>query len=245
MLAVVVVILALPGSRRLLWVCCLAGVITAVAVNAVILAAFRSRGTIAGVSESRLGPAAYLGIGAIALLIALLIGTAAGRALLTRGRRSAGRVVRDLQEDSPATTAGVELAEGPAQPSSRPSGPYAAFANLRARVDVALKDGSLVMAGITGMLLAAPGPFDFLAAGHLTRQGVSWLSAILAIVVFAICKFALIVIPSVAYLADPDGTAERVASLSRAMQANKLLTLAAFVGLVGILLIGRGIAALA
>ena len=245
LLAVVLVILALPGSRRLLWVCCLAGVITAVAVNAAILAVFRSRGTIAGVSESRLGPAAYLGIGAIAVLIAVLIGTAAGRALLTRGRRSAGRVAPDLQENPPAATARVELAEGPPQRSSRPSGPYAAFANLRARVDVALKDGSLVMAGITGTLLAAPGPFDFLAVGHLARQGRAWPSALLAIVVFAICKFALIEIPSLAYLANPDRTADRVASLSRAMQANKLVTLAAFVGLVGILLIGRGIAALA
>jgi hypothetical protein len=108
-----------------------------------------------------------------------------------------------------------------------------------------LNDGSLVIAGVTGVLLAAPGPFDFLAAGHLARQGVAWLSAILAIVVFAICKFALIVIPSVAYLANPEGTAERVSALSRAMQANKLVTLAAFVGLLGILLIGRGIAALA
>jgi hypothetical protein len=226
LLAVVLVILALPGSRRLLLVCCGAGLITSVAVNVGIFAVFRSRGTVAGVSESRLGAGAYLGIGAVAILIALLIGTAAGRGLLARSRsRSRG----------PA--AGSDEA-------SAPSSARAALAKVRARADVALKDGSLLVAGITGALLAAPGPFDFLAAGHLARDGRVWVEAVIAIVVFALLKFALIEIPSVAYLVDPDGTAERVASLSRWMQANKFLTTAAFVGVVGLVLVGRGISAL-
>jgi Sap, sulfolipid-1-addressing protein len=225
LLAVVLVILALPRSRRLLLVCCGAGLITSVAVNVGIFAVFRSRGTVAGVSESRLGAGAYLGIGAIAILIALLIGTAAGRGVLARGRR-----VRP-QDDSAAVAATA-------------GGARSALTKLRARADVALNDGSLVVAGITGALLAAPGPFDFLAAGHLARDGRGWIEAVVAIVVFALLKFALIEIPSVAYLVDPDGTAARVGWLSRWMQANKFLTTAAFVGVLGLVLVGRGVAAL-
>jgi Sap, sulfolipid-1-addressing protein len=225
LLAVVLVILALPGSRRLLLVCCGAGLITSVALNLGIFAVFRSRGTVAGVSESSLGAGAYLGIGAIAILIALLIGTAAGRGLLARGR------ALRAQDDS------SEIA-------SAPGGARAALAKLRARADVALNEGSLLVAGITGALLAAPGPFDFLAAGHLARDGRAWVEAVVAIVVFALLKFALIEIPSAAYLVDPDGTAARVGALSRWMQANKFLTTAAFVGVVGLVLVGRGVAAL-
>jgi Sap, sulfolipid-1-addressing protein len=225
LLAVVLVILALPGSRRLLLVCCGAGLITSVALNVGIFAVFRSRGTVAGVSESRLGAGAYLGIGAIAILIALLIGTAVGRGLLARGRRLGP------QNDSSET-------------DSPPKGARAALATLRARADVALNDGSVLVAGITGALLAAPGPFDFLAAGHIARTGRGWVEAAVAIVVFALLKFALIELPSVAYLVDPGGTARRVGSLSRWMQANKFLATAAFVGVVGLVLVGRGVAAL-
>jgi hypothetical protein len=225
LLAVVLVILALPGSRRLLLVCCGAGLITSVAVNVGIFAVFRSRGTVAGVSESRLGAGAYLGIGAIAILIAVLVGTAAGRGLLARGR-------------------GLRPQRGSSESASAPTGARASLAKLRARADVALNDGSLLIAGVTGALLAAPGPFDFLAAGHLARDGRGWAEAVIAIAVFALLKFALIEIPSFAYLVDPDGTARRVRSLSRWMQANKFLTTAAFVGVVGLVLVGRGIAAL-
>jgi Sap, sulfolipid-1-addressing protein len=224
LLAVVLVILALPRSRRLLLVCCAAGLITSVAVNVGIFAVFRSRGTVAGVSESRLGAGAYLGIGAVAILIALLIGTAAGRGVLARGRS-----VRPQDDSAIAST---------------PGGARSALTKLRARADVALNDGSLLVAGITGALLAAPGPFDFLAAGHLARDGRGWIEAVVAIVVFALLKFALIEIPSVAYLVDPDGTAARVGWLSRWMQANKFLTTAAFVGVLGLVLVGRGVAAL-
>jgi hypothetical protein len=196
LLAVVLVILALPGSRRLLLVCCGAGLITSVAVNVGIFA-----------------------------VLALMIGTAAGRGLLARGR-------------------GLRAQDDSSEIASAPGGARAALAKLRARADVALNDGSVLVAGITGALLAAPGPFDFLAAGHLARDGRAWVEAVVAIAVFALLKFALIEIPSVAYLVDPDGTARRVGSLSRWMQTNKFLTTAAFVGVVGLVLVGRGVAAL-
>ncbi len=211
LLAVVLLILALPNARALLWVCCIAAVASAVLVNLAIFAVFRSRGTVAGSTESGLGPGAYIGIGLASLVIALLIGTTTGRALLGRGR------------------------------GLFPVG-IAAGSGWRARLDAALRNGSLIIAAITGALLAMPGPFDFLASGRLARDHRGWVEALLAILAFAALKFLLIEVPSVAYLVDPEGTATVVSRLSLWLQGNKLMAAALFIGLVGVLLLAQGIA---
>ncbi len=219
LLAVVLLILALPNARALLWACCLAGLTTAVLVNTAIFAVFRSRGAVAGSSESRLGSGAYIGIGVASILIALLIGTVAGRQLLGRGRELVPSQIRRLP------TVGSTPGDG-----------------WRDRLDAALHDGSIIIAGITGALLAMPGPFDFLAAGRLAREGSGWLEALLACLVFAALKFALIEVPSVAYRLDPEGTASVVSRLSLWLKENMLVAIAIFIGLVGVLLVGQGVA---
>ena len=65
--------------------------------------------------------------------------------------------------------------------------------------------------------------------------------AVAAVAGFALIKFMLIEVPIAAYMIDPDGTAASVDRFSRWMHDNKILVVAAFVGLVGLLLIGRGI----
>lgn len=224
LLAVVLLLLALPNARSLLWICCAAGVAMAVALNLAIFAVFRSRGTLAGTSESGLGSGAYIGIGVVTLLIALLIGTVAGRGLLDRGR-------------------GL-LPRGRGARSATDSGTGGSGPRWRARLDAALSNGSMVIAAVTGALLAMPGPFDFLTAGHLARDHRSWLGALAAICVFAALKFLLIEVPSVAYVVDPDGTARRVERLSRWMQDNKMVAGAFFLALAGLVLVGNGVAGL-
>ena len=217
LLGVVLLILALPSARALLWICCTACVTSGVIVNLGIFAVFKSRGTIAGTSENGIRPGVYIMIGAIALLIASLIGTRAGRALVMRART----ILPDRQ------TAGVS-----------------AVPPWRARLDSALSGGSLVIAAIVGALLAMPGPFDFLTCGQLARQHRGWVEAIAAISVFVALKFMLIEIPSVAYVIDAGGTAARVNRLSTWLQDNKLTATAVFVAIVGTLLIGRGVVGL-
>ncbi len=222
LLAVVLLLLALPNARALLWICCAAGVAMAVAVNLAIFAVFKSRGTLAGSSDSGLGSSAYIGVGVVTLVIALLLGTVAGRGLLNRGR--------------------ALLAHGRSAGST--ADPGAGGSQWRSRLDAALHDGSMVIAAATGALLAMPGPFDFLTAGHLARDGRGWLEAVTAICVFAALKFLLIEVPSVAYVVDPDGTGRRVERLSRWMQDNKMGALAIFLALVGLVLVGNGVAGL-
>jgi hypothetical protein len=62
--------------------------------------------------------------------------------------------------------------------------------------------------------------------------------------VFALIKFVLIEVPIAGFTIDPDGTAATVSCFSRWMQTNKLVGVAAVVGLFGIVLIGRGISRL-
>ena len=120
----------------------------------------------------------------------------------------------------------------------------ATVAKTRARAEDALGEGSFVVAGLVGALLAIPGPFDLLALGRLARNGYGVLTAAGVMLVFALIKFALIEVPIVGYALDPDGTAARVDRFSNWMHANRVVGIAAVVGLFGILLIGRGIARL-
>ncbi len=65
-----------------------------------------------------------------------------------------------------------------------------------------------------------------------------------AMAIFGLIKFTLIEIPIAAYAINPAGTASRVSGFSRWMERNKLAGVAAIVGLVGIVLISRGISGL-
>jgi Sap, sulfolipid-1-addressing protein len=220
LLAVVVIILTRPNPQPLLWACYLASMLVSVGSSALIFAAFQSRGTVAGTSSSRLGPAAYLAVGAIAVLVAILMTSRRGRALLDRSRSAS---------DAPTLRR---------RPGST------AVATTRARAERSLNEGSLLVACVVGAFLAVPGPFDLLALGRLARSGYEIVAAVGAMVVFALIKFVLIEAPIAFYTVDPDGTAVWVSRFSGWLKTNKLVGLAAIVCLFGFVLIGRGISGL-
>lgn len=219
LLAVVLIILTRPNPRPLLGACYLASLVVSVGSSVLIFAAFQSRGSVAGTSSHRLGPAAYLTVGAIALFIAVLMFSRRGQELFDHDRSGSGR--------------------------SRPAGRgSAAVARTRARAERSLSEGSLVVAGLVGAALALPGPFDLVALGRLARDGYGIVAAGGVMVAFALIKFVLIELPIASYTIDPDGTAARVGRFSGWMHTNKRVTLAAIVGLVGAILIGRGVSGL-
>jgi hypothetical protein len=220
LLAVVVIILTRPNPRPLLWACYLAALLVSIGSSILIFAVFHSRGTIAGTSSQRLGPAAYLVVGAIAVLLALLLATPRGRERLERDRSATRR----------------------SRPRRRPGS--AAAGRARERAEQSLGEGSLVVACLVGAVLAIPGPFDLLALGRLARNGHGIVAAAGVMAVFALIKFVLIEVPIAGYTIDPDGTAARVSRFSRWMHTNKLAGVAAVVGLFGVVLIGRGISGL-
>jgi hypothetical protein len=220
LLAVVVVILTRPNPKPLLWACYLGSLLVSVSASIVILAVFRSRGSIAGASSHRLSPATYLVAGAVALTVATFV-------LARRGRNPIGR---DLFA--------VRLRR-----QGKPDGSTAAL-RKRSRAEAALREGSLAVAAVVGALLAVPGPFDLLALGRLARGGYGPIAAGAAIVAFVLIKFVLIEAPIMSYTIDPDGTVARVNRFSAWMHGNKLTVIVIVVGLIGITLIGRGISSL-
>jgi hypothetical protein len=220
LLAVVVIILTRPNPRPLLWACYLASLCVSVGSSVLIFTAFQSRESIAGTSAHRVGPAANLGVGAIAVVLAILLSSRRGREFVDRGRQRSRR------------------------PSARERPGSATVARTRARAEQSLSEGSLVVASLVGAVLAVPGPFDLLALGRLARNGYGVVAAAGVMVVFALIKFVLIEVPIAGYTIDPDGTAAWVSRFSRWMHANKLAGVAAIIALFGILLIARGISRL-
>ncbi|HYB30077.1 MAG TPA: GAP family protein [Solirubrobacteraceae bacterium] len=220
LLAVVVIILTRPHPQPLLWACYLASLLVSVGSSVAIFVVFHSRGSVAGTTSHRLGPAAYLVIGAVALIFASVMTTRRGRELFHRDRQTSWG------------------------PERRPRRGSAAVANTRARAARALSEGPLVVACLIGGLLAIPGPFDLVALGRLARGGYGVAAAAAVMAIFALIKFILIEAPIAGYVIDRDRTAATVSRFSRWMQTNELAGIAAIVGLFGIALIGRGISVL-
>jgi hypothetical protein len=219
LLAVVLIILTRRNPQPLLWACYLASLVVSVGSSVLIFAVFKSRGSVAGTSSHRLGPAAYLAVGAVAVFIAVLMFSRRGREPPDQDGSGSGR----------------------SRPARRGS---AAVARARARAEGSLSEGSLVVAGLVGALLAVPGPFDLLALGRLARDGYRVVAAAGVMVVFALIKFALVELPIASYAIDPDGTAARVRRFSGWMHTNKRVGVAAIVALFGVVLIGRGVSRL-
>jgi hypothetical protein len=223
LLAVVLIILTRPNPPPLLWACYLASMLVSVGSSVLIFVVFQSHASFAGTSSHRLGPAAYLTVGAIGVAFAILMTTRRGRELVDRGRtRAASR-----------------------RPRRHGVAGAAAVARTRARAEQSLSEGSLLVACLVGAVLALPGPFDLLALGRLARNGYGVVAAALVMLVFALIKFALIEVPIAGYTIDPDRTGTLVGRFSSWMEANKLVGVAAIVGAFGIVLIGRGISGLA
>jgi hypothetical protein len=214
------VILTRPNPQLLLWACYLASLVVSIGGSVLIFLAFQSREVVAGTSSHHVGPAAYLTVGVITVLIAAVLVSRRGRELFGRDRSASGQRER----------------------RRRPGA--AAVSRTRAKAEQALGEGSLVIACVVGALLAVPGPFDLLALGHLARNGYGVVAATGAMVVFALIKFVLIELPIAGFAVDPDGTAARVGAFSDWMKANKVAGIAAIVGVFGLVLIGRGVSGL-
>ncbi len=220
LLAVVVVILTRPRPKPLLWACYLASLSVSVIAGAVILAIFRSRGSVAGTSSSGLGPSAYIMIGGLALVLAVFAATRRGRELLGH---DLPRVRLRSRGEEPGT--GLTSA-------------------TKSRAKRALEEGSLPVAAAAGAILGVPGPFDLLALGHVARQDHARLALVAMIIAFAMVKLALIELPLISYAVRPEHTALEVERLAGWMQAHKFEVVAAVVAVISVGLIVRGIAGL-
>jgi hypothetical protein len=192
-------------------------VFVSVGASAAVLVVFRSRASVAGTTSQRLGAAAYLILGGIALVLAAIAATRRGRELLGGDLPLRRRRPRDEQ----------------GAPGSMQRG--------RSRAEQALGQGSLPVAAAVGAMLGVPGPFDLIALGHMARGAYTTIAVSVMIVVFNLIKFVLIEAPILSYAITPERTAARVGHFARWMQVHKIDVIAAVVGVIGLVLIGRGV----
>jgi hypothetical protein len=218
LLAVVVVLLTRERPRRLLRACYLASLLTSVACGAAIVAVFGSHGTVAGSSSNSLSPTTYIIVGAIGLLVAAFAATRFGRERLGadhprmhRHRRSEG------SSDS-----------GPAQ-------------RVRAKAHEALTRGSVPVAVAVGVTTGLPGALDLVAFGYIARQGFTVVATGLLIVTFVLIKLLPIDVPMLSYAIVPERTASWVEAFSDWMRVHRIEVIAAVTGVVGIILIVKGV----
>jgi hypothetical protein len=220
LLAVVIVILTRPSPKPLLWACYLASLSVSVACGAAVVLIFRARESVAGTTSHRVGPVAYLIVGGIALALATLAATRRGREL--------------LGGDLPL----------PRRRRRQTATPPGRVQRVKSSAEQALKQGSLPVAVVVGAMLGIPGPFDLFALGHVARGGYSTIVVSVTIVAFNLIKLVLIEIPIISYAVSPAGTAALVDRFATWMQVHKIDVIAAVVGVISLVLIGRGISGL-
>ncbi len=226
LLAIVVVILTRPEPRRLLWACWLGALSMSVGCGLAVLLLFRDRDSVVGSTSHRLGAAPFLIVGVIGLLLAVLIAS-------ERGRTQLGRTVPRIRRGTNKPSESIEQPERPG-----------AKARWKSSATGALARGSVMVALGVGAVLGVPGPFDVLALGRVVRAGYALVPSIVIVVVFNLIKLMLIELPILSYAVDPGGTAARVDRFSSWMKANQIKVIAAVIGIIGLVLIGRGLSRL-
>ncbi len=161
----------------------------------------------------------------IGLVLAVLIASERGRAQL-------GRTVPRIRR-RPRPSESADQSDG-----------AGAKGGWKSSATSALARGSVMVALGVGVVLGVPGPFDVLALGQVVRASYALVPSIVIVVVFNLIKLMLIELPILSYAVDPGGTAARVDRFSSWMKANQMRVIAAVIGVIGLLLIVRGISRL-
>jgi Sap, sulfolipid-1-addressing protein len=104
-----------------------------------------------------------------------------------------------------------------------------------------LSRGSITMAFLAGLVLNLPGVWYLNALTEIAKADPSGASALLQILLFNVIMFALVELPIVAYLVDPQGAAERVNRFSAWVHDHSRQVAIALATGIGMWLIVKGI----
>jgi Sap, sulfolipid-1-addressing protein len=226
LLAVVLVILTRPRPKPLLWAFWLSALVVSCGFGFLALALFRAKGTLLGTTSRNVSPAIYLIVGVVAVCVAAFAATRRGRELI-------GREIDKRQKE----------------PSPNPHGSVSERAqvkveSVKAKAEEALQRGSVWVALAVGLLLGAPTPFQLAATGIMVRNGYGLVTQSLLVAAFSLVTYIVVEIPIVSYAVWPDATSNKVTAFSDWLGTHKIQAAAAVAGVVGLVLIGKGIAAL-
>ena len=212
LLACVAIMISRPKPRRLLLGFYLGGLVTSVTAGLLILRQFNAGNSVLSNTTSSPHPSVSIALGAIGLVLAWLMISARGHAVIERWRR---------------------------RHPKREDGGGSSWAERR------LDRANAGVAFAVGAAINLPGPWYLLALGDIAEGDYSTGAQLGFILLFNAIMFVLVEAPLVGYVVSPETTAERVAALSRWLNANGLRVTGAVVALAsGALIVEGAIAAL-
>jgi hypothetical protein len=214
LIACVAIMISRPRPRGLLLAFYAGGVIVSITAGVVVLSFFNDNNAVLGSTASAPSPGTSMTAGLASLLLAWLMASRRGQALLDTWRsRHPRRSTRRTAEDSPS---------------------WAERHLHRANATVTFAIGAAIN---------LPGPFYLLALGDIASGAYSRLHQFGLIVLFNAIMFLLLEAPLVGYLLRPEWTAERVAALATWLNANGLRVVGWLLGAVGVSLVVQGVGA--
>ena len=181
---------------------------------------------------SSVPPALEIAVGALALVVAILVGTGISASIRDKAQtRLPDAKLPNL--DTPANP------DGPPGIESMPG-----FDKLPGRVKDALSKESPWVAWIAGLAVGMPTAYYLAAIAAILKSGVGAGTQIAALVVFNVIAFAQAEVPIVCFLIAPDATRSRVEQLYSWVSSHQRVVVTALAGIVGIYLVLIGISKL-
>jgi len=221
------------NPRRLLLAYLVGGL--GISVIAGLVALFVLKGAGAG-SGSSVPPGIEIAVGALALLVAALVGSGLSARIgeSARSRRAARRASGDGDGAGSDTPAGEGTRAGG-------GGGLPGIEKLPPRVREALEGGSPWLAWITGIAYGMPGAYYLAAIAIILKSGSDPPAQVVAILVFNLLLFSAAIVPLVAYTRAPEATQSTVEALHRWVAAHQRLVVACVAGVIGAYLVISGI----
>ncbi|MCL2394892.1 MAG: GAP family protein [Acidimicrobiaceae bacterium] len=222
-IAAVGIVLTAERPQRLLVAYLIGGVGVSLAVGVVVL--FILEGVGVGATSS-IPPKIEIGVGAFALLVAILIGS--GVATKVRDRFAPGH----------SKSAAAEMSSATHRPTMED---LPGFGKLPSRLQTVLRRESPWVAWLAGVAVGMPSAYYLAAIAATLSSGGGAGTQVLALVVFNVIAFALALFPSVSFLVAPDATRSAVERLYRWMLSHQLDVVAALAAVVGLYLVIIGV----
>jgi len=182
--------------------------------------------------SSSVPPELEIAVGALALLVAVLVGT--GISATLRDKAQARHPEAKLPNlDSPASP------DGPPGIESMPG-----FDKLPGRVKNALSKESPWVAWVAGLAVGMPTAYYLAAIAAILKSGSSAGTQVAALVVFNVVAFAQAEIPIVSFGIAPEATRRRIDQLYAWVSGHQRTVVTVVAGVVGIYLVIVGISKL-
>jgi hypothetical protein len=186
----------------------------------------------AGVGQSSsVPPEIEIAVGALALVVAALVGSGIAARLRDRAQARRGSAnTHDAKQDDQSGPVGLEKLPG--------------FEKLPQRAQDALRSESPWIAWVAGVAIAMPTAYYLAAIAAILKSGVSTGGQIGALLVFNVIAFLAVEIPLVSFLTAPDATRARLDQIYKWVSTHQRVVITTLAGIVGVYLITVGISKL-